>query len=211
MADEHKSPFQQALDLLVYAPLGLAYTAMDELPTMVDKGRQRFGNQLMVARMIGQFAVVQGQKEAEKVAGRLAGQAGTVASRLGGFPGVPGPTEGAAGAARGACSAAATARAGVPSDSAVTAARNGRSAHARTGAATNGSGSNGSAAVNRADGPSADDLAIPGYDSLSASQVVQRLAGLSGTELEAVRRYETATRGRRTILSKVDQLQSDRR
>jgi hypothetical protein len=56
--------------------------------------------------------------------------------------------------------------------------------------------------------PSAGELAIPGYDTLSASQVVQRLAGLSTGELEAVRHYEQATRGRRTILAKVAQLQS---
>ena len=58
--------------------------------------------------------------------------------------------------------------------------------------------------------PSDDGLAIPGYDSLAASQVVQRLAGLSSAELEAVRAYEAATRGRRTILNKVGQLQAER-
>jgi hypothetical protein len=52
-------------------------------------------------------------------------------------------------------------------------------------------------------------LAIPGYDTLSASQVVQRLGGLSAPELEAVHRYENAMRGRRTILSKVAQLQAE--
>lgn len=49
-------------------------------------------------------------------------------------------------------------------------------------------------------------LAIPSYDALSASQVVQRLAGLSREEVRAVRSYEASTRGRRTILSKADQL-----
>ena len=49
-------------------------------------------------------------------------------------------------------------------------------------------------------------LAIPGYDALSASQVVERLAGLSGDELAAVRRYEAAHRRRRTILGKIEQL-----
>jgi hypothetical protein len=37
---------------------------------------------------------------------------------------------------------------------------------------------------------------------------VNRLAGLSPVELEAVRLYEAANRGRKTILSKVAQLQS---
>ncbi len=51
------------------------------------------------------------------------------------------------------------------------------------------------------------ELAIPDYDSLSASQVVTRLEGLSGEELEVVRAYEVAHRGRKTILNKVGQLQ----
>ncbi|MGH9157332.1 MAG: hypothetical protein ACRD1K_16175, partial [Acidimicrobiales bacterium] len=52
------------------------------------------------------------------------------------------------------------------------------------------------------------DLAIPGYDSLSAPQVVARLDGLSVEELEAVRAYESGTRGRRTVLGRVSQLQA---
>jgi len=50
-------------------------------------------------------------------------------------------------------------------------------------------------------------LAIPDYDSLSASHVVNRLAGLTPKELESVRLYEGANRGRKTILSKINQLQ----
>ncbi len=53
-----------------------------------------------------------------------------------------------------------------------------------------------------------DALAIPGYDSLSAPQVVQRLDGLSADELDAVRAYEATTRGRKTILSRIAQIQS---
>jgi len=56
------------------------------------------------------------------------------------------------------------------------------------------------------DGLSAAELAIPSYDSLSAPQVVQRLDGLSRDEVEAVRAYEAATRGRRTILTRADQI-----
>jgi hypothetical protein len=51
------------------------------------------------------------------------------------------------------------------------------------------------------------ELAIPDYDSLSASQVLPRLSGLDGAELEAVRAHEVAHRGRKTILNKVAQLQ----
>jgi outer membrane biosynthesis protein TonB len=50
-------------------------------------------------------------------------------------------------------------------------------------------------------------LAIPSYDTLSASQVIPRLDSLRPDELQQVRSYEAAHRGRRTILSRVAQLQ----
>lgn len=52
----------------------------------------------------------------------------------------------------------------------------------------------------------ADDLPIADYDSLAASQVIPRLAGLSADELAAVEAYETSHRGRKTILGKISQL-----
>jgi hypothetical protein len=55
--------------------------------------------------------------------------------------------------------------------------------------------------------PDAGSLGITDYDALSASQVVPRLAGLSDAELESVRLYESANRGRKTILSKIALLQ----
>lgn len=66
------------------------------------------------------------------------------------------------------------------------------------------SGGNGAAPVA---GPAVESLAIPDYESLAASQVVNRLPGLTPDELEAVRRYEATNRGRKTILNKVAQLQ----
>jgi hypothetical protein len=50
------------------------------------------------------------------------------------------------------------------------------------------------------------DLAIPGYEALSASQVVRRLDGLGPGELEAIYEHEAATRRRRTILHRTQQL-----
>jgi len=60
----------------------------------------------------------------------------------------------------------------------------------------------------KAHGPAASSLAIPDYDSLSASQVVPRLEGLSTEELASVEAYEAEHRGRKTILNKITQLQS---
>jgi hypothetical protein len=58
--------------------------------------------------------------------------------------------------------------------------------------------------------PDVSTLSIPGFDTLSASQVVQRLDGLNRVELVSVRAYEASTRGRRTILNRVDQLLDER-
>lgn len=52
------------------------------------------------------------------------------------------------------------------------------------------------------------DLPIEGYDSLAASQVVQRLGSLDVLELETIRQYEEDNRMRRTILGKITQLQA---
>ncbi len=56
--------------------------------------------------------------------------------------------------------------------------------------------------------PASDELAIPSYDELAASQVVKRLPGLEAAELAAIGVYEQANRGRRTILTRIRQLQS---
>lgn len=56
--------------------------------------------------------------------------------------------------------------------------------------------------------PSSAELAVPSYDELAASQVVKRLPGLDAAELAAIGAYERAHRGRRTILTRIRQLQS---
>lgn len=52
----------------------------------------------------------------------------------------------------------------------------------------------------------ADELPITGYDQLSASQVIERLDGLSRAALDRIRSYELAHRARRTILASIEQL-----
>lgn len=54
------------------------------------------------------------------------------------------------------------------------------------------------------------ELAIAGYDTLAASQIVPLLAGLSGPELADIRRHEEANRHRRTVLGRIAQLQEER-
>ncbi len=49
-------------------------------------------------------------------------------------------------------------------------------------------------------------LAIAGYDDLSASQIVERLDGLSREDLEAISVHESSHRARHTVLTKIEQL-----
>lgn len=58
------------------------------------------------------------------------------------------------------------------------------------------------------DAPGAATLPIEDYESLAASQVVTRLAALTPEGLVEVREFESAHRGRRTIIGKIDQLLS---
>lgn len=181
---EKKTPLEQALDLFLYAPLGLALTAREELPRLVEKGRKQVHDQATTARLMGEYALQEGRRDlgerAKKVTDTVSGLAGTRR---------PAPRAAAATSAPVAPSAP-SAPAPAPSTPPPTPAP--------------------APATSAPAGPrpSDDGLAIPGYDALSASQVVQRLAGLSTEELEAVRAYESATRGRKTILHRVDQLQS---
>ena len=155
---ERKSPVDRALDLFVYAPLGLVLNIEEVLPQLVERGHQ----QVNMARMFGQFAVETGTKEARK---RLEGMANG-----------------------GRSSSSASSASTRPAEPVVEPP------------------SEAAAAVDVEIVPPASELAITDYDSLSASQVVPRLEGLSPAERDAVRRYEAAHRGRKTILSKLHQL-----
>jgi hypothetical protein len=174
-----RSPVDQVLDYCVYAPLGLALDARTLLPGLVDRGR----NQVGMARMVGEFAVKWGSTRVEAAVGDAQEQAMCLLRRTGLAPATDRDRTGATTSddARDVDDAPSEASGSTPTESGV--------------------------AVD--DGPpvAVESLAIPDYDNLSASQVVPRLDGLSPDELEAVRRYETANRRRRTILNKAAQLQ----
>ena len=55
--DEQRSPGERVLDLVVFGPAGLALTAVEEFPKLVDKGRHHLEGQVRTARLVGQVAV----------------------------------------------------------------------------------------------------------------------------------------------------------
>lgn len=202
-----KSPVDAALDAFVYAPIGLLFEGSSVLPQLVEKGR----NQVTMARMIGQFALKQAGNEVAKVASRLGDHAAAVLERVGGSASplaepppppaarAPEPRTGPS-PAREAARKVAAGEGPAPVERSSTAASKPKTKAKPAAKAT--------APAADAEPVAVAALAIPDYDGLSASQVVNRLAGLEPDELEAVRRYELANRGRKTILSKIAQLQS---
>ena len=174
---------EKLLDAFVFVPTGLALSVIEELPRLAARGRERLGVRVSSARAVGHFAVKAGHDEFVRRSDRWFHRPG---SRPTGPGGRPAPAD-----VDGRSAAAPTAATGRPNDSPV-------------------AGPHHSAAAINGHIPSVATLSIPGFDALSASQVVQRLDGLNRSELVSVRAYEASTRGRRTILSRVDQLLDER-
>jgi hypothetical protein len=197
-ASDGKSPGDRLLELVVFGPAGLAVTIVEEFPKLVEKGRHRVEGQVHTARLVGQFAFQMGRRQIEESLGRLGGRHEASESQNTPHPGADHVEQGEEhGTTAPSVDTSSSVDASPPSSPARTQPGPIEAAAAPSvwvrGGAPNGTGS-----------PSA--LAIPGYDSLSASQVVQRLEGLSPAELEEVRAHEAAHRQRRTILHRVEQL-----
>ncbi|MHB1487844.1 MAG: hypothetical protein ACYCS7_12520 [Acidimicrobiales bacterium] len=223
--NEPKSWLDQAVEILVYAPVGALLAAAEDLPALVDKGRAKVTGELTLARMVGNFAVNQGQTQASKLAQEWMGRLGDLAHRSDGTPKDGTPKDGTPKDEDDAWLMVDEEfdRAGGSSDVApdgdgpdlaapVVPPVGANSTVAPSYPTSNPKARSPRPARTRSGGESkakrlvSSGLAIPGYDSLSASQVVQRLAGLTQSELEAVRAYETQTRDRKTIVHRAAQL-----
>lgn len=192
----HKSGAQVVADFTIFAPLGLLITAAEAVPELAGKARARLVPRVGLARTVGQFAVRQGCKQLSSLAGDMKPPRMPWAGR--------GDRPDFRGAGRRPMRAEPPVRPERPVRPAPPEARHDGPA----GRPFIPPASVPKAETARLDAPHSADLAIPSYDSLSAPQVVQRLAGLSREEIEAVRRYEAVTRGRRTILARAEQLLS---
>jgi hypothetical protein len=175
---EQKPSVDHALDLFLYAPLGLALYARDTLPGLVGvfvaRGRREIDVQRNAVPDVRLF-VEEGLGRAREAAEGALHAVMTLTGHGGAEPGSPDPSTAPSATVGGTSTPTATTTVGAtvkPVDETVTVAA----------------------------------LPIPEYDELSASQVVERLEGLGRDDLEAVRCYEVAHRGRNTILGKIAQL-----
>jgi hypothetical protein len=193
---EHKDRIEQTIEMLVYAPIGAGLYLRDMGPTFVnmfvargraeiDRRQAQVQQRTTTAKSVGQVAVAFGvpmvRQRVEREVGNARQRAQSFLESMNGgdMPEAPARPR--------------PARRTAPAPARVDVAP----------APSNGTAAYGAAAVARPDAA----LPIPGYDALSASQVVERLAGLSQDELASVREYEGAHRNRRTILGKIDQIE----
>ena len=186
---EHKDRIEQTIEMLVYAPIGAGLYLKDMGPTFVnmfvargraeiDRRQAQVQQRTTTAKSIGQVAVAFGVPMVKQ---RVEKEVDNARQRAQTFLETIGGSD--------APEPAAPPRARAASRPAP------RPAPVREPTPpTNGAS------------PARETLPIPGYDSLSASQVVERLTGLTPAELDAVRTYEGAHRNRRTILGKIDQI-----
>jgi hypothetical protein len=200
-----KSVAERTVELLVYAPAGLVVSVLDDLPTFVARGRSSVELQVRNARLLGEFAVGKARRDVARRLHRLTPStkpSPTAAEEPAPTSPPASPTDDprALGAERG--SADPVACPAEPGDERPAPKEEGLGSHPSapppTPAPT-------PARTSRAP-ESPEHLAIVDYDALSASQVVRRLDGLGAGELEAVYRHESATRRRRTILHRAQQL-----
>lgn len=177
--DDGRDPIATLLDLLVFAPIGAALHGPEAVDELASRGRQDVAN----ARVIGKVAVDKGRREASRIGADLQVRVADVIAAAARAAGAPVGGEDAP--------AASTEDDGADRDDPPPSAEDGPHLSVVPDTA-----------------PAVDDLAIPDYDNLAASQVVPRLDDLAGDELQAVQDYERAHRGRMTILSRIAQLQA---
>lgn len=173
---------ERLLDFAVYAPVGVFVALRDDLPKHIRQGRQALENRVQLARFIGQIAVQQGRKEIAKRLDEAARQRASASN--------PPPVD--------AVDVDAVDVADLTEHVEVDGTATGEPLIATATPAVP------APVVAPLD---ASDLPIAEYQSLAAIHVVQRLATLGPDELEQIRRFEVAHRGRRTILAKIAQLQ----
>ncbi len=191
---EERPTYETLLDCFLYAPLGAALVFVDEAPRLAERGRERVVERVTVARVVGRIAVEEANRRLRALS--------------------PGPSREQSW--RSQESAGPASHTQNSTVSATTSAK--ASGSPRTGnhdvraepSSCDAAETRSCLASSRATDVTGRALAIPAYDTLAASQVVERLASLTPGELEAVREHESATRRRRTVLHRIAQLNAER-
>ncbi len=190
---DSKNPIDQLMELLVYAPVGLIYEYEDVLPQLVKRGK----SQVQLAKVLGQMASQQGQEKAKQGQAKVAKEGASVDELVGD----------AIGQAALILAKAVTEFGQVVGLAPVTTESAADSAPTATSPAPKTSTSPRKRPVTGGRTPRAPTVPIAGYDSLKAREIVPMLDDLTAAQRKRVRAYEVATRGRKTVLGKLDKLE----
>jgi hypothetical protein len=206
---DEKPPLDRALDLFVYAPVGMALYVRDMFPSMmgifVSRGKREVKSHLPGYEAPTPQAPPVPMPDVADIRRKMGDSIGLARGVAGGGLGLARDVTGSA--LQGLMSF----RNGVPETTAEQEATTWRPdpdappASAFTSPVSAPAADRASAAAETT-APHVDELPIPEYDELSASQVIERLEGLDPDSLEAIRAYEASHRGRNTILGKIAQL-----
>jgi hypothetical protein len=217
---ENSDRIERTIELLLYAPLGIGLFLKDTAPQFVDmfvsRGRAEIDRRhdevqqrVTTARSLGQVAMAFGPPIVRERVGRTVADARRTVEGLLGSSASDGGAASTTAAPRSGAAATGTGSRNDPPAPAPAPAPGYTAPAASAVPAPKvdvGSTKTNGGPLGNGDGTESGGLPIPGYDALSASQVVQRLVGLSAEELAAVHAYEAAHRQRRTILGKIEQL-----
>jgi hypothetical protein len=200
---DEKPPIDRALELFVYAPVGMALYVRDMFPSMmgifVSRGKREvkshLGGQDVPAPPVPPVPV----PDINEIRRRMGDSIGLARGVAGGGLGLARDVTGSA--LQGFMSW----RTPTPNDTSDSTVWK-PEPEATSGPSAFTTPTTAPAADRAASAPSVEELPIPDYDELSASQVIERLDGLDAASLEAIRAYEAGHRGRNTILGKIAQL-----
>lgn len=203
MPDE-KPPIDRALDLFVYAPVGMALYVRDMFPSMmgifVSRGKREVKSHLGGQEVPTQPVPPMPVPDVNEIRRRMGDSIGLARGVAGGGLGLARDVTGSA------LQGFMAWRSPEPGEARVDTTAFHPEPEPSSGAAPFTSPSSAPAADRAATAPSVEELPIPDYDELSASQVIERLDGLDAASLAAIRAYEAGHRGRNTILGKIAQL-----
>ncbi len=196
MASKEKDEDLDLLDVMLYAPVGFLYEYRKVMPQLVKKGR----SQMQLGMFIGRMAASKGSAGAERAAADALTTMATIAARgiteFGQAVGLAPPEDEAP-------PAEVTSEIAPPPPAPKATTPKGDSAKsapkkpAKKGAPTKASAAS--------KGPR---LPIAGYDDLTAREVVALVGDLTAAQRTRVRKHEEANRNRKTILAKLDRLES---
>ncbi len=184
MAETEKDPIEQAVELLLYAPVGLLYEYQNVLPQLVKRGK----SQVQLARVIGKMAVdrqTSGADESfERVVGGLLDATAQVLTGVGEAIGLAPPSDDTDRVDDGASTATAP-----PS---------------KADASLSAQPSSARAAKQKTEAP--QRLPIARYEDLKAKEIIPLLEDLNSDQLSRIAVYEKENRARKTVLAKIERL-----